>query len=109
MGKWIAVGLLALIGFSLLTDYPLVGIVMLGIAGLIIFLSVRGMGSSRSYSAPARPAQLASARYDAREEIADAERRAARAVRQAQEDAEAQGTEALRAAVQFLAAEPRWV
>lgn len=109
MGKWIWAGVLALVGFSLLTDYPLVGLAMLLAAGLIVFLSVRGSGSSRGYSPPARPGQLASARFDAREEIADAERRAARMVRAAQEDAEAQGTEALRAAVQFLAAEPRWV
>ncbi|QSM94335.1 hypothetical protein I3U40_00265 [Mycobacteroides abscessus subsp. abscessus] len=109
MGKWIAVGLLALIGFSLLTDYPLVGIVMLGIAGLITFLSLRASGGGRSYSAPARPNQLASARFDAREEISSAERAASRMIRAAQEDAEAQGTEALRAVMQFLAAEPRWV
>lgn len=110
MGKWVAVGFLALIGFSLLGgDYTLIGILMLLGAGLIIFLSVRGMGSSRGYSAPARPNQLASARYDAREEIADAERRAARMVRSAQEDAELQGQAALRAVMEFLANEARWV
>ncbi|MBN7483681.1 hypothetical protein [Mycobacteroides abscessus] len=110
MGKWIWSGALVLVGFSLLGgQYTLIGVLMLAAAGLIIFLSVRGMGSSRSYSAPARPAQLASARYDAREEIADAERRAARAVRQAQADAEAEGTEVLRAVMAFLANEPRWV
>lgn len=109
MGKWIAVGLLVLVGFSLLGDYPLVALVMLGGAGLIVFLSVRGSGRSSSYSAPARPAQLASARFDAREEIADAERDAVRMVRAAQEDAESEGREALRAVMQFLANEARWV
>ncbi|RIT29572.1 hypothetical protein D2E76_24960 [Mycobacteroides abscessus] len=110
MGKWIWVGFLVLVGVSLLGgQYGPIGILMLLGAGLIVFLSVRGSGSSRGYSPPARPGQLASARFDAREEIASAERAASRMVCAAQEDAEAQGTEALRAAVQFLAAEPRWV
>ncbi|WJR34078.1 hypothetical protein P3F83_01080 [Mycobacteroides immunogenum] len=109
MGKWILVGLLGLSGLSLLSEYPLWGAVMLAAAGLIMWLSVRGSGGPRGYTPPARPGQLASARFDAREEIASAERRAARMVSAAQEDAEAQGTEALRAAVQFLAAQPRWV
>lgn len=110
MGKWIWAGLLSLIGFSLLGgDYTLIGILMLLGVGLIVFLSVRGMGSSRGYSAPARPVQLSSARYDAREEIAAAERAATRMARAAQEDAEAQGTEALRAVMTFLANEPRWM
>ncbi|RIS62530.1 hypothetical protein [Mycobacteroides abscessus] len=109
MGKWIGVGLLALVGFSLLGgQYSLIGIVMLGAAGLIVFLSVRGSGGSRGYSPSARPGQLSAARFDAREEIARAERAASRMVREAQADAEAQGTEALRAVMQFLAAEPRW-
>lgn len=110
MGKWIWAAVLVLVGLSLLGgQYTLVGLLMLGIAGTIIFLSVRGPGSSRGYSAPARPGQLASARYDAREEISDAERQAARMVREAQEDAEAEGQNALRAVVQFLTNEPRWV
>ncbi|MDQ8118519.1 hypothetical protein [Mycobacteroides abscessus] len=110
MGKWIGVGCLALLGLSLIGgQYSLIGMLMLGAAGLIVWLSVRGSGSSRTGSSPARPGQLASARYDAREELADAERDAARAVRAAQEDAEEQGQSALRAAMQFLAAEARWV
>lgn len=109
MGKWVAVGFLVLVGFSLLGgQYSLIGVVMLGIAGVIVFLSVRGSGS-RGYSAPARPAQLASARYDAREEIASAERAASRMVRETQEDAEAEGQAALRAVMQFLSQEARWV
>ncbi|WP_157931804.1 hypothetical protein [Mycobacteroides abscessus] len=110
MGKWVAVGFLVLVGISLLGgDYTLIGVLMLAAAGLIVFFSVRGMGGGRSYSAPARPAQLSSARYDAREEIAAAERGAARMVRSAQEDAELQGQAALRAAMTFLANEARWV
>ncbi|MFT9573336.1 hypothetical protein ACM0BF_14280 [Mycobacteroides abscessus subsp. abscessus] len=110
MGKWIWAGALGLLGFSLLGgQYTLVGLLMLAGAGLIVFLSLRGSGGSRSYVAPARPAQLASARYDARAEIADAERQSARMVREAQEDAEAEGREALRAAMTFLASEPRWM
>lgn len=110
MGKWIGVGCLALLGLSLFGgQYSLIGLVMLAGAGLIVFLSVRSSGSSRTGSMPTRPGQLASARYDAREELADAERDAARMVRAAQENAEAQGTEALRAAMTFLARETRWV
>lgn len=110
MGKSVLVGILVLVGFSLLGgQYTFVGLLMLAGAALIVFLSLRGSGGSRSYSAPARPGQLASARYDSREEIASAERQSARMVREAQEDAEAEGREALRAAMQFLAAEPRWV
>lgn len=110
MGKWVAVGLLVLVGVSLLGgQYTLMGVVMLAGAGVIVWLSVRGMGSSRSYSAPARPVQLSSARYEAREEISRAERDAARMVREAQEDAEAEGREALRAVMAFLSQEPRWV
>ncbi|MDO3011342.1 hypothetical protein [Mycobacteroides abscessus] len=110
MGKWIGVTVLALLGFSLLGgQYTLVGVVMVGIAGLIVFLSVRGSGGSRTVSMPARPGQLSAARYDSREEISSAERQAARMVNSAREDAEAQGQSALRAAMQFLAAEPRWV
>ncbi|MBV6362612.1 hypothetical protein HZD78_21950 [Mycobacteroides chelonae] len=110
MGKWVAVGFLVLVGISLLGgDYTLIGVLMLAAAGLIVFLSVRGSGRGRSYSAPARPVQLSSARYEAREEIASAERDAARLVRHAQEDAEAEGQAALRATVQFLSQEARWV
>lgn len=110
MGKWIWAGVLALVGFSLLGgQYSLIGILMLLGAGLIIFFSVRGSGGPRGYSAPARPGQLASARYDAREEISRAERDAARLINSAREDAEAQGTEALRAAMQFLSQEARWM
>ncbi|SIE96495.1 hypothetical protein [Mycobacteroides abscessus] len=109
MGKWILVGLLGLSGLSLLSEYPLWGAVMLGAAGLITFFSVRGSGGSRTGSLSARPHQLASARYDAREELASAERSARRMVRDAQEGAESEGREALRAAMQFLANEARWV
>ncbi|MBE5456045.1 hypothetical protein E3G52_002940 [Mycobacteroides abscessus] len=109
MGKWIGVGMLVLVGVSLLGgQYGLIGVLMLLAAGLIIFLSVRGSGS-RSYSAPARLGQLSSARFDAREGISRAERNATRLVREAQADAEAEGENALRAVMQFLAAEPRWV
>ncbi|MBN7564500.1 hypothetical protein I3U61_10890 [Mycobacteroides abscessus subsp. massiliense] len=109
MGKWILVGLLGLSGLSLLSEYPLWGAVMLGAAGLIVFSAVRGSGGSRTHSMPTRPGQLASARYDAREEIASAERSAARLVNSAREDAEEQGQSALRAAMQFLSQEARWV
>lgn len=110
MGKWIGVGFLALVGFSLLGgQYSLIGILMLAAAGLIVFLSVRGMGSSRGYTPPARPAQLSAARYDAREEISRAERDATRMIRAAQEDAESEGREALRSAMTYLSQEPRWM
>lgn len=110
MGKWIWAGALVLVGISLLGgQYSLIGVLMLAAAGLIVFLSVRGMSGSRSYAPPAHPGQLASARYDAREEIASAERAASRMVRAAQEDAESEGQKALRAVMQFLAHEPRWV
>lgn len=110
MGKWIGVTVLALLGISLLGgQYGLIGILMLAAAGLIMWLSVRGSGGPRGYTPPARPGQLASARFDAREEIASAERRAARMVSAAQEDAETQGQAALRAVMQFLANEPRWI
>lgn len=110
MGKWIGVGCLALLGLSLIGgQYSLIGLVMLAGAGLIVFLSVRSSGGSRSHVAPARPRQLSAARYDAREEIASAERDAARVVRAAQEGAESEGREALRAAMQFLTNEARWV
>lgn len=109
MGKWIWVGFLVLVGVSLLGgQYTLIGVVMLIGAGLIVFLSVRGSGGSRGYSAPARPTQLSSARFDAREEISRAERAATRMVRSAQEDAEVQGQDALRMAMTFLANETRW-
>lgn len=109
MGKWIFIALLALSGMSLLSEYPFIGLVMLAAAGLIVFLSVRGSGGSRSHSLSARPHQLSSARYDAREEISRAERDAVRLVNSAREDAEAQGQSALRAAMTFLSQEPRWV
>ncbi|WP_100514865.1 hypothetical protein [Mycobacteroides abscessus] len=110
MGKWISAGLLVLVGISLLGgQYTLMGVLMLAAAGLIMWLSVRGSGGPRGYTPPARPGQLASARFDAREEIASAERRAARMVSAAQEDAETQGQAALRAVMQFLSQEARWV
>lgn len=109
MGKWIGVGLLVLVGLSLLSEYPLWGAVMLAAAGLIVFFSVRGSGGSRTGSMPARPHQLSSARYDAREEISSAERDAARLINSAREDAEEQGQSALRAAMTFLSQEPRWL
>ncbi|SLH96877.1 Uncharacterised protein [Mycobacteroides abscessus subsp. abscessus] len=110
MGKWIGVGCLALVGFSLLGgQYTVIGVVMLGAAGLIVFSAVRGSGGSRTHSMPARPHQLSAARFDAREEITNAERQAARAVSSAQEDAESEGREALRAAMTFLSQEARWV
>lgn len=108
MGKWIGVGLLVLVGFSLIGgQYALMGVVMLGIAGVIIWMAVRGSNSS-SDSTPARPTQLSSARFDAREEIARAERQAARRVRAAEENAEKDGYSALCNAMTFLANEARW-
>lgn len=110
MGKWVGVGLIVLVGVSLLGgQYTAIGMLMLAGAGLTIFFSVRGSGSSRSYSMPARPGQLANARYDSRGEVAAAERGAARLVNSAREDAESEGQNALRAAMQFLSQEARWV
>ncbi|SIC22199.1 hypothetical protein [Mycobacteroides abscessus] len=110
MGKWVGVGCLVLVGFSLLDgQYALMGVLMLAGAGLAVFFSVRGSGGSRTHAMPTRPGQLASARYDAREELASAERSAARLVNSARADAEAEGREALRAVMQFLSQEARWV
>lgn len=107
MGKWIGVGILVLLGVSLLGgQYTIIGLAMFAAAGVIIWMAVRGSNSS---SEPARPSQLSSARFDAREEIARAERDAAQLVRQAQQNAETQGTEALRSVMTFLSQEPRWV
>lgn len=107
MGKWIGVGILVLLGVSLLGGrYTIIGLAMFAAAGVIIWMAVRGSNSS---SEPAQPSQLSSARFDAREAITNAERDAKRLVREAQADAETQGTEALRSVMTFLSQEPRWV
>lgn len=98
MGKWVLVGLLGLSGMSLLSGYPLWGVGLLALSGLIIWMSLQGRHSSRPVS-HARPTEWARARQESAMEVARAEREARSAVRRAVRQADRRGELAVQRAV----------
>ncbi|MFV8308797.1 MULTISPECIES: hypothetical protein [Mycobacteroides] len=103
MGKWILVGLLGLSGLSMLSDYPLWGVGLLALSGLIIWMSWQGRRSAQPVS-HARPTEWAQARRESQVEVSRAERAARAAVRRAVRQADKRGQVAVqRAAAQVQA------
>lgn len=108
MGKWIVAGLLAFSGMSILSEYPLWGVGMLLVAGLIGWMGVQGRRSVRV--SHARPTAARSARADVQQEVNRAQRQANRAVRQSVERARREAQKNLAGAVQRVEREQaqRW-
>lgn len=102
MGKLIFAGLLGLSGLSLLGDYPLWGVGLLALSGLIVWMAMQGRRSARPV-AHARPTEWARARQESQVEVARAERAARAAVRRVVRQADRRG----QAAVQRAAASVR--
>ncbi len=109
MGKWILVGVLALFGLGLLSDYPIVGFGMLCAAGLIGWMALQGRRAVRV--SHARPTAARQARQEVQQEVNLAQRQANRAVRGAVERARREAQTNLASAVQRVEAEQRerWV
>lgn len=108
MGKWIVAGLLAFSGMSILSEYPLWGVGLIGVAGLIGWMSVQGRQSVRVERS--RPTAAREARYDVQSEVNRAQRDANRAVRSAVERARREAQRNLAGAVQRVEREQaqRW-
>lgn len=103
MGKLIVAVLLGLSGMPLLSEYPLWGVGLLALSGLIIWMSLQGRRSSRPVS-HARPTEWARARQESALEVARAEREVRAAVRRAVRQADRRGELAIqRAAAQVQA------
>lgn len=98
MGKWILVALLGLSGLSILGQYPLWGVGMLLVAGLLVWMGMQGRQSARV--SHARPTEWAQARQESQLEVNRAEREARAMVRRAVKQADKRG----QAAVQRAAA-----
>ncbi|MBN7463748.1 hypothetical protein PP568_09875 [Mycobacteroides abscessus] len=109
MGKWILVGVLALSGMSILGQYPLWGVGLLALSGLIGWMSVQGRQSVRVERS--RPTAARSARLEVQSEVNAAQRAANRAVRQQVERARREAQRSLASAVQRVEREQRerWV
>lgn len=99
MGKWIFAGLLGLSGLSLLSDYPLWGVGLLALSGLIVWMSLQGRRAARPAS-HARPTEWAQARHESQVEVARAEREARAVVRRAVRQADRRGELAIQRAAE---------
>ncbi|AGM26864.1 hypothetical protein [Mycobacteroides abscessus] len=109
MGRWILVVLLGLSGFSLLSDYPLWGVGLLALSGLIGWMTLQGRQSVRVDRA--RPTAARSARAEVQQEVNSAQRDANRQVRAQVERARREAQRNLSGAVARVEAEQagRWV
>lgn len=99
MGKWIFAGLLGLSGLSLLSDYPLWGVGLLALSGLIVWMSLQGRRAARPAS-HARPTEWARARQESAMQVARAERAARAVVRRAVRQADRRGRVAVQRAAE---------
>lgn len=79
MGKYVAAGLLGLSGLSLLSEYPLWGVGLLGLSGLIVWMALQGRATVRAERA--RPVAARSARMDVQAEVNSAQRDANKQLR----------------------------
>ncbi|ORA55858.1 hypothetical protein [Mycobacteroides franklinii] len=108
MGRWILVGVLALSGLSLLSEYPLWGVGLLLAAALIGWMAMQGRATVRAERA--RPTAARSARQEVAQEVNSAQRDANREMRQTVERARRQAQRNLAGAVQRVEREQaqRW-
>lgn len=79
MGKWIAAGLLGLSGLSLLSEYPLWGVGLLGFAALLVWMALQSRQAVRVERA--RPVAARSARAEVAQEVNRAQRDANKQLR----------------------------
>lgn len=109
MGRWILVALLGLSGMSILSEYPLWGVGLLALSGLIGWMSVQGRRAVRVERS--RPTAARQARQEVQAEVNSAQRDANRAVRQQVERARREAQRTLAGAVQRVQQEQaaRWV
>lgn len=109
MGKWIVVALLGLSGMSIVSEYPLWGFGLIGVAGLIGWMALQGRQSARVERA--RPVAARQARQEVQSEVNRAQRDANRQVRQAVERARREARKNLAGAVARVEQEQRerWV
>ncbi|MBN7311792.1 hypothetical protein [Mycobacteroides abscessus] len=109
MGKYVAAGLLGLSGLSLLSEYPLWGVGLLGLSGLIVWMALQGRATVRAERA--RPVAARQARQDVQAEVNSAQRAANRQLRRAVEKARRQAQKNVDGAAARVRAEQasRWV
>lgn len=109
MGRWILVGLLAVSGLSLLSEYPLWGVGLLLAAGLIGWMAMQSRQAVRVERA--RPVAARSARAEVQSEVNSAQRQANRQMHQAVSAARRQAQKNLAGAVARVEREQRerWV
>ncbi|AMT72181.1 MULTISPECIES: hypothetical protein [Mycobacteroides] len=109
MGKWIAAGLLGLSGLSLLSEYPLWGVGLLGVAALLMWMGLQGRQAARVERS--RPVAARQARMDVQVEVNAAQRAANKQVRRAVERARRQAQRNVDGAAARVRAEQaqRWV
>lgn len=109
MGKLIVAGLLAFSGMSILGQYPVWGFGLIGVAGLIGWMSLQSRQSLRVERA--RPVAARSARAEVQSEVNAAQRQANREVRAQVERARREARRNLSGAVARVEQEQRerWV
>lgn len=109
VSKLVAAGLLALFGLGLIGDYPVVGFGVLGVAGLLVWMSLQSRQSVRVDRS--RPVAARSARMEVAQEVNAAQRAANREMRQAVSAARREAQRNLASAVERVRAEQaaRWV
>ncbi|ORA53653.1 MULTISPECIES: hypothetical protein [Mycobacteroides] len=109
MGKYVGAAVLAFLGLGTISEYPLIGFGMLGVAGLLVWMAMQGRQAVRVERS--RPVAARSARADVQAEVNRAQRAANREVRQQVARARRQAQRNVDGAVARVRAEQerRWV
>lgn len=109
MGKLIGAAVLAFLGLGTISDYPLIGFGMLGVAGLLVWMALQGRAATRVERS--RPTAARSARMDVQQEVNSAQRDANKQMRRAVERARREAQRNVDSAVERVASEQRerWV
>ncbi|WP_255785763.1 hypothetical protein [Mycobacteroides abscessus] len=109
MGKFVGAAVLAFLGLGTIGQYPVVGVGLLALSGLIVWMSLQSRQATRVERA--RPTAARSARMDVQAEVNSAQRDANRQVRQAVQRARVTAQRNVDDAVERVRAEQasRWV
>ena len=109
MGKWIAAGILGVLGLGTISQYPIVGFGMIAAAGVLVWMSLQARQAARVERS--RPTAARQARLDVQQKVEKARREAHRQVRREVEKARRQAQRNVDDAVERTRSEQsqRWV